>query len=328
MISVVIPAYNAESAIEKTVLCVLKQSYRDFEVIIVDDGSTDRTYEICNSISEKDGRVKVIRKENNGVSIARNVGIEYATGEYLVFCDSDDFWEIDYLDKMKNCCNDKKSIPVCEYYVEYSNRVRTSAFFIQEGISWIDSIIEVFKSGHFNQIWNKMYDLNIIHKYKITFDEKLSLGEDFFFNFNYVKHSRYKFVPIYLPLYHYNRMGNETLDHKYHKDFFEIQKEIFETFADFCIKNGAVNSLNILYCMYFNALVVAVDNLYLNKNAKLRERKANRQLILFDHTFDKVINNLSGGAKIIYRIRLCMLRHGLYKMDYWLRECIKRFGNL
>ena len=92
-LSVVIPAYNIENYIGKCLDSVLAQTYQDYEIIVVNDGSTDKTGTVCDEYATKDSRIRVIHKENEGVSVARNAGIEMATGEYFLFFDGDDFME-------------------------------------------------------------------------------------------------------------------------------------------------------------------------------------------------------------------------------------------
>ena len=89
--AVIVPVYNVEQYLEKCILSILNQSYRDFELILIDDGSTDRSGEICDVYCSKDSRIKVIHQNNSGLSNARNKGIREATSDYLVFVDSDDW---------------------------------------------------------------------------------------------------------------------------------------------------------------------------------------------------------------------------------------------
>lgn len=96
LISVVIPAYNVESCINRSVSSVLNQSFDDLEVIIIDDGSNDRTPSICDELAKKDHRVKVLHQKNSGVSEARNVGIRHSLGKYIFFLDADDWLDLNY----------------------------------------------------------------------------------------------------------------------------------------------------------------------------------------------------------------------------------------
>ena len=100
-ISVIVPIYNAELYLEQCLESIKNQTYKNFEVIMIDDGSTDKSQEICKKFSNSDKRFKLICQKNSGVSAARNKGISEATGKYIYFCDSDDFCNIDIFDSQK-----------------------------------------------------------------------------------------------------------------------------------------------------------------------------------------------------------------------------------
>ena len=102
LISIIIPVYKVEEYLEKCVDSVIKQTYDNLEIILVDDGSPDNCGKICDQYSKKDKRVKVIHKENGGLSDARNAGIDISRGEYISFIDSDDYVEIDYIETLYN----------------------------------------------------------------------------------------------------------------------------------------------------------------------------------------------------------------------------------
>ena len=93
LLSIIVPAYNCEKSIEKCIDSILKQTYNDIEIIIVNDGSTDRTDDICREMAKQENRIKYIFKENGGVSSARNIGLDFANGEFIQFVDSDDYLE-------------------------------------------------------------------------------------------------------------------------------------------------------------------------------------------------------------------------------------------
>lgn len=99
-ISIIVPVYNVEQYLENCINSVLNQSFRNFQLILVDDGSKDSSGEICDRFVQKDSRVKVIHKSNAGVSAARNAGIDIATGQFICFIDSDDWIESEYLQKI------------------------------------------------------------------------------------------------------------------------------------------------------------------------------------------------------------------------------------
>lgn len=100
-ISVIIPVYNVEKYLTQCINSVISQSYRNLEIILIDDGSSDNSSQMCDDFARQDSRIKVIHKINGGLSSARNAGIKIATGDYLLFLDSDDYW--DSVDAMKEC---------------------------------------------------------------------------------------------------------------------------------------------------------------------------------------------------------------------------------
>lgn len=131
-VSVIVPAYDSEEYICDCVESILKQNLEDIEIIIIDDGSKDNTLKICNKYKLLDDRIKVIHQENKGISGARNMGIEYATGEYIAFVDSDDTIEFNMYNEL------------------YSLASKSNADFVDSGINIVD-----LKSSIKNKVINK-----------------------------------------------------------------------------------------------------------------------------------------------------------------------------
>ena len=104
LVSVIVPVYKVEKYLDETVSCLLKQTYRNLEIILVDDGSPDRCGEMCDEYARRDSRVKVIHKENGGLSSARNAGTEICTGDYIAYIDSDDVVSSDYIEYLLKLC--------------------------------------------------------------------------------------------------------------------------------------------------------------------------------------------------------------------------------
>lgn len=118
LISVIVPCYNIEDYIENCLESLIKQSYRTFEIICIDDGSTDHTYDICKVVSSQDNRIRVFHKTNGGLSDARNFGLSVSSGSLVTFVDGDDYVDPDYLKVLLNLiCEDKSDISVCNFYI-------------------------------------------------------------------------------------------------------------------------------------------------------------------------------------------------------------------
>lgn len=185
-ISVIIPVYNGEKYLKACIDSIINQRYKDLEVIIVNDGSQDKTREICNAYLEKDKRIRLINKNNGGVSSARNKGIEVANGEYIIFLDSDDWVEKDFFEKINYIHN--KNIDLFIYGINKINKSSRNRK-IEEGGRFLNlqtDIVEMIKSENINSPVNKIYKREIIIKNNILFYTELNLAEDFVFNIEYI----------------------------------------------------------------------------------------------------------------------------------------------
>lgn len=186
--SVIVPVYNAEFALDKTIQSVLAQSEVDFELILVDDGSTDRSLSICNAYAERDGRIIVVHKENGGVSSARNTGLRQAKGKYIVFVDSDDIVAPDLLYTMRDSDADLVMVGFDDYdsegKVTSSYKEKCERYTINDD----ESINHFLNSRYSVFIWGKRYKRDII-KNTIRFNERHMFSEDILFNNEYILHT-------------------------------------------------------------------------------------------------------------------------------------------
>lgn len=128
-ISIIVPVYNVERYLDKCISSILEQSFTDFELIIVNDGSKDNSGRICDEYKDSDLRIKVIHQENRGLSVARNVGIEIARGKYITFIDSDDFIHPNMLEILyNNILQNKADISICDYHLVYEGKEVSQKF--------------------------------------------------------------------------------------------------------------------------------------------------------------------------------------------------------
>lgn len=181
-ISVIIPVYNVESYLKRCIESVLKQSYSNLEVILVNDGSTDNSGDICNQFSLLDKRVQVIHQKNLGVSRSRNTGIRYSTGDYITFVDSDDYIENDMYEILVNNIEENNAdISVCKSRIIYENsNEKITDEKNEKKLLLKEDAIESLICNMDNAVWNKLYKYEIIKN--IRFNENITHGEDFYFN--------------------------------------------------------------------------------------------------------------------------------------------------
>lgn len=184
LFSVVVPCYNVEKYINKCINSILKQSFSDFELILVDDGSPDETPRILDSFARTDSRIKVIHKKNGGLTSARKAGTQVATGEFVVPIDGDDWIDANYLEKMAQRIN-KFHCELCISGYQLSSNdgkkqgskapVTGEIFYDRESI---ENVIfpELFQQ--IPMVWGKAFERNLYIRYQMMVDDKISMGED------------------------------------------------------------------------------------------------------------------------------------------------------
>ena len=225
LISFIIPIYNSEKYIERLVDSILNQKIENIEIILVNDGSTDNTKEILKQY-EGNNLIKVINKENSGVSSTRNLGLKEASGKYIMFSDSDDYYKkgsikkiIKQLDEKSDliifsCCREDENLNITELFKQEDKIIPAKKNLGIEGY-----LLNNFENKYGNCIWNKIYKLDIIRKNNIKFCENQTIAEDLLFNVEYFeKIKNYKTVSTESYVYCYNansitrRYSNKYLD--------------------------------------------------------------------------------------------------------------------
>ena len=191
-ISIIIPVYNTEKYLNRCIDSILNQSFRDFEIILVDDGSTDRSPKICDDYEKIDSRVKVVHKSNGGVSCARNIGIDMATADYISFIDSDDSIESVMYEELYNLYKEDVDLTACSYefvFDNVKNFKKTNAN--NEVIDMATALhYSLINRDFYGYIFNKLYKKEIIDKFNFKFDENISYGEDTLWLCKYVMKCR------------------------------------------------------------------------------------------------------------------------------------------
>lgn len=224
-LSIIVPIYNVEYYLENCINSILNQTFKEFELILVNDGSPDNSIEICNKYKKKDDRIKVIDKENGGVSSARNAGIDIALGEYIAFVDPDDDIELNmYEELMNRVIKSNVDIVICSFnFIDivsnkktnyridnrYYNKVINHNEIISDLLKSILELKDVYGYGIYS-CWNKVYKKELFYKNKVGFDIDRHHGEDARLNLILLT----KVNSIYFinkPLYNYYIRKRESL---------------------------------------------------------------------------------------------------------------------
>ena len=181
-ISIIVPVYNLENYIEKTLEQLISQTYKNLEIIVIDDGSTDNSLNICNTLAKNDNRIKVIHTENKGVSSARNTGIMHATGKFISFCDGDDAVESDMYEFLyKNLVADNADISICGIKIVHTNKATSTNGKTMIWDNREDYIKDLLKGNVSMSVSAKLFKADICKS--VRFSTDLRTYEDKFYNF-------------------------------------------------------------------------------------------------------------------------------------------------
>ncbi len=222
-ISIIVPVYNAEAYLTRCVESIENQTYKYFELILVDDGSADGSGKLCDDLKNKYGNISVIHQKNSGPSAARNRGIDSAGGKYVLFCDSDDYIAPDMLQKLTAAKElYPERLPVCGIKkISYDSE--KDCLIDGEKIQAVDKcdFFKIQKAQLFNAPVNKLYEKEKLDAFGIKFNPSVSLGEDLVFNADYVIRSGCDFSVVNEPLYFYDTGVSNSASKKYLPDILE-----------------------------------------------------------------------------------------------------------
>ncbi|WP_214793208.1 MULTISPECIES: glycosyltransferase family 2 protein [unclassified Exiguobacterium] len=278
LISIIVPVFNVEKYITKTINSALSQTYTHIEVIVVDDGSVDNSYKKCKEISENDNRVKLIKIENSGVSNARNVGLNKAKGEYILFLDSDDII-LPHL--LEVCVNEINKHPHIDFVVFgmifkfiHNNRSRSYEKVISDNFHFSfnqfpSHFKELFENNYLTSSCNKIIKAKFIKNHNLFFDEKLSFLEDFCFSLDLYKNAD-SIIALKEPLYVYIHRKRYSLSVKFKKNMMRMVSVIDERIKDFfkVVKVDNETHRIISAFMSHNISMCIINELNSNKNYK------------------------------------------------------------
>ena len=243
-ISVIMPVYNVEEYLNECLDSVTQQTLKDIEIICIDDGSTDNSLKILNEYAQKDPRIKIITKKNEGQAIARNIGIKEAQGEYVAFVDSDDFIEPDMFEKLYSKAKDNNlDLAMCKIatYDNQTGEIKDNVWYYMLGV-FRDFEKDIFTHKDTKEFtcnisvtpYNKIYKNSLLKENDILFPEGLIFEDEKFFFDTYLRAKKVSIVDEFLYYYRVNRKGS-TVDISKENDYSDIipiSKQIRETFEE------------------------------------------------------------------------------------------------
>ena len=207
LVSIIVPVYNAEKTLERCVDSILNQTYQEYELLLVDDGSTDSSAALCDGYAARDPRVRVFHKENAGVSNARNLALAQARGTYLQFLDSDDWITPEATASLVRAAEDHQcDLVISDFYRVVGERVSHKGDIDEDRVltreEYAAHMMEQPADFYYGVLWNKLYRRDIVESHRLRMDPELSWCEDFMFNLEYIRHAQ-RFYALQVPIYYY-----------------------------------------------------------------------------------------------------------------------------
>lgn len=286
-ISVILPVYNAEKYLCETLDSVISGVFADFEIIAVNDGSTDGSLDILRSYAERDNRVKIIDKPNTGVSDTRNVGISAAEGEYLAFLDADDIYAPEYLERMYSAAEESGAdVTVCGYITFRGYAPAFEASVSQAAKP--TNIKELLDTGFMTPLGVKLVRRQVVTENNIEFDKNLAFGEDLFFSWKVCLASE-NTVKVTDVLYGY-RMSADGATARYHERLYEKYKYAFDELKTYASERGRGEEEKREIDIYFVKRLPTLTFMCARSKGTLRSKLKK----ISDILADEVIRNITG----------------------------------
>ena len=237
MVSIIVPIYNAEQYLRRCVDSILNQEYTDYELLLVNDGSTDASGDICEEYGDQDPRVIVIQKENTGVSDSRSRALDRARGKYLQFLDSDDWITPDATRLFVRAAEEYGcDMVISGFYRVVGERLSPKGDIEEEGVltreEFAAHMMENPADFYYGVLWNKLYRRDIVEEHKLRMDTDISWCEDFMFNLEYLRIARY-IVAVPSPVYYYVRTKNSIVSQTYGMTTLKIRLAAFDEYKQF-----------------------------------------------------------------------------------------------
>lgn len=317
VLSVIIPVYNGERYLQRMVTMLEKQTFQNFEVLFIDDGSTDNTYQLCRQYAKNNPHINVIHVENQGVSHARNIGIEAAQGEWIQFIDVDDIIHqnmfLAFRENLEELGGDLAVCGCIRRNVEINEDTLCGPE--ENALVCKKDIIQLFQRMKMEQrywildyIWNKWYKKEVIERYHIRFTEELSLGEDFVFNTQYFQHIS-SFVMISKFLYKYE-VHTDGLASRFQerpwegrKILFDKQKELYRAMG---ILESSISEIRRQYGQIFWGDIRRINNI--NCHFNMKQRVVFIRKMVNSQMFDMILDYLNAKREKKFKIYRAIMK--------------------
>lgn len=313
------PVYKVEKYLNKCIESLVNQTYKDLEIILVDDGSPDNCPQICDDWEKKDKRIKVLHQKNSGVSVARNNGLKFAGGEYIGFVDSDDYIESEmYECLLADIKQSESDISVCSHFVEKKDGAIVADSFEKNGVYSQREAVEIISYNMNNSVWNKLFKKQVVEN--IFFDSEHTFGEDHLFLMK-VLYNCQKVSFISRHLYYYVQRENSTTGSAFSKKAFD---QIFIKDALFSL---AKENFPYIAKHYEKLCFTARENLCRKILLSNNEVEYYEQLNQYVSYLKKEFKNVKQDLNFYQKLEYELLRGNLKTYKRVIKSVLKLKGN-
>ncbi len=343
-VSIVCPVYNVAPHLDRCISSLLNQTYRDIEILLVNDGSTDESLEICRKYAGEDDRILLQSGENHGVSVARNSALEHVRGDWVCFVDGDDYLPEDAVEKMLKCVEADTDILITDFSVDKDSHITHQSFLKGEDRDFVSpeerlelirncflktSIAERSCITAIGVPWAKLYNASFLREYQITFPEEVRKMQDALFNAEAFYHaSKVSFRKI--DTYFYNQ-NVSSVTHRYNPDYEQIADTLLQEMRSFMEKYSLEEVLHPVYQarrLMFGYETIKFRHI-LNENKETHKeivrdvRKILEPLSFSEEDEKKMIPYLGRAYTLAYSLQ----KHHLYSLLYLMMNMYQNYRN-
>ena len=308
-ISMIVAVYNIKKYISQCIESIISQTYTDFECILVDDGSTDGSGNICNEYAQMDSRIKVLHKKNEGLPQARKSGFDMSVGDYCLFVDGDDWLEKSMLECLiKSAELNSSDIVICDYYKAYDNRKKRVHYKIPSNKKKLMYSF-VKRPDYLNFFWNKLLKRNLFVDFDISFPKNISLCEDLFVVYKLIYYAReISCVPVCL--YNYRQDNRNSITKNMSEKRFQDKLYVFDDLQKFINKHLDKDEYQDLISYYkvYNKLPLIVN-------------KKIRNAFLWESLYPEANKSIwKSPLRLDYKFLSWLGSKGLFKFAFFLQD--------
>lgn len=316
LISIIVPVYNAEKYVHRCLKSIISQTYKNLEIIVVNDGSTDGTGDIINQIAQTDSRVILLNKKNAGVSQARNSGLDIAKGKYVGFVDSDDYIAPAMYQMLIGRINeDKTDMAICGAYNDAGHGEPVPLKFLYENeVVSIKQYLEYMANGlysvYYGAMWNKLYAMDLMKNRR--FNPKISYAEDFLMNTDIFKDVRTVSVCSEC-CYYYNIEKNDSLSRKQNSPLliWKINSGKINRFKDLCVQKDVYDKISDKLDEALLYELIGPVYYYIHLECEWKEKVLQIEKLLNHRTIKKALENVK-----VSDITLKIMKKNIAKNHY------------